>query len=210
MPVQRTCSPARGTMTGRPMSTPSTSPASAPHASSVDVTDPHRLSIRPVPDDMQDSSHTPGQIPGTDSRSTNVVDLHSRLTPNHQAHVVDELSVPELEVVFYAAGYDLSIEEMLSAPNVVAMTAVAAEVVDRLGLDLIREIAAMSVYAQIICDLVLIKQLWPDIRRRGAASCASRAFHRVMTVLPNARVIAGLVDQWHAGISTHPSWAVAA
>jgi hypothetical protein len=83
MPLQSTCSPARGTMTGRPLSTSSTSPAFAPHGSPLVVTDPaQRLLVRAAPDDMQDSSHIPGQIPGTDSWSTNIVDFHHRLTPN--------------------------------------------------------------------------------------------------------------------------------
>ncbi len=123
---------------------------------------------------------------------------------------VEALSQHELEVAFYAADYHRTGDEVMAGGDVLRMSAAVVQVVTDLGVELVRQIAALVEYATLHSDLSLRDRLMPDAARRSHAQCNARCLRallcRPMPALHAARQIA----TWRQALTAPVVEAVAA
>jgi hypothetical protein len=113
---------------------------------------------------------------------------------------VQTLSVDELHVIFYASDYQLTGDDVLAGGNLPRMYAALTRVVAQLGMDLIRDAAAVLDHADITDSRGLLGQLMPDAVRRVHARLDARRFRALLgSPLPAAHLLAAL-QRWHTAL----------
>lgn len=123
----------------------------------------------------------------------NVIAFPSRPLPDPGAVNVSTLSADELELVFYALGLPRTVEDR-DVEHVVAL--VAAEV-DRIGADVIAELAADVFGAARAGNPHPRVQLMPSLSGRETAKSWARWLHRTLADQANASPMA----RWRAAVA---------
>lgn len=106
----------------------------------------------------------------------------------------------ELEVVFYATGYRRTFDDVMNGVDLVHLVSLATPVANRLGRDLIREIARVVEYATLRYDDRLRAQVWPD-RVRGIEAVTFAREFQIETGRPSALTLADTAARWHTALT---------
>jgi hypothetical protein len=114
-----------------------------------------------------------------------------------------ELSIWELRVVVYASGYQATGDDHLSPiMGLRRLITCASAAAQRLGLDTIRDIAAILEYAELHHDQDLIARFCPDTVRWSFTSSAVRMYR---THISRIRLALHLVDVLADQLTTDPA-----
>lgn len=99
------------------------------------------------------------------------------------AQAVDLLTLTdwELKVVFYATGYRKTWDELVDGLDIVRLTAEATTVAHRIGIDAIRDIAALVEYAWHTGDAAILNRFVPDHHRLERAQTVLNGYRRWST-----------------------------
>lgn len=192
MPVQRICSTARGTGSGR--STTGSSEAAAfmfelaslrevladitdrLHQVEVQADERTRTTVRVLeplspPAVGRDTDPTPGQ-----PERPNVINLPTRRTAGGQAIDLCALTALELQVIFYAAG-----ARWIVAPDgqsLDRLTPIVVDTINRLGLDLVRDIARQADAAAKQSNWAAWDHIWSSMDRYADAHALAHLYRR--------------------------------
>jgi hypothetical protein len=125
-----------------------------------------------------------------------------RRIPDHPAIDLASLTFSELVVIFYAANYFRTTEEVINGPRMAPMCAAVEDVIDEIGTDLIRETASLMADYTNRLQLGKLNELLPnDTGRRGAAESNARVFWNAVHAQPSGLSASGIAQRWRNALA---------
>jgi hypothetical protein len=117
----------------------------------------------------------------------------------------------EAKVVFYAIDYHPAWDEYLNGLDIVRLTAEATAFANRLGIDAIRDIAALVEYARHTGDNAILNRFVPDYHRLESARTVLNGYRRWSTARQPIHIgkVAALSARWTQVTTESPTRAVA-
>jgi hypothetical protein len=113
---------------------------------------------------------------GLNGTGNNVVPLRGRTGPAPECVDLGELSELEFQVIFYAAG-----TAWVVAPDgqrAERLTPIVLDTVERLGVQLVRQVAEQAATATRAHDWATWRRIWPSMDRYGETRDLARVFRR--------------------------------
>jgi len=141
---------------------------------------------------LADHNHRTASHP-ISSPPANVYTLPFRQTPTD----LESLTFSELVVIFYAANYFRGVDQVIHGPRMEPMIAAVEDVIDEIGMDLIRQTASLMADYESRLQLGKLNELLPnDTGRRGAAVCNARVFWRAVHAEPSGLSAGRIAQRW--------------
>ncbi|MFI7658655.1 hypothetical protein ACIBTW_07155 [Micromonospora parva] len=108
----------------------------------------------------------------------------------------------ELRVIFYAADYRPTHDELMSPTgNIPRMAATITAVIDRYGIDLIRQVADLAGHAMVNRNYQMQAQLFPNANRWRWTESTAGVFIRGVACPPPVLTVHTVCQRWHAALS---------
>jgi hypothetical protein len=122
--------------------------------------------------------------------------------PDSSTTAPESLTFSELVVIFYAANYFRTTEEVINGPRMAPICAAVEDVIDEIGADLIRETATlMADYANRL-QLGKLNELLPDdTGRRSAAESNARVFWNAVHAQPSGLSAGNIAQRWRNALA---------
>ena len=131
-----------------------------------------------------------------------VTPIHTRTRTAVEAVDFEALTEWELRVIFYAADYRQTYDEMMSPTgNIPRMAATITAVIDRYGLDLIRQVADLAGHAMVNRNYQMQAQLFPNANRWKWTESTAGVFIRGIACPPPVLTVHRVCQRWHAALA---------
>lgn len=110
---------------------------------------------------------------------------------------LESLTFSELVVIFYAANYFRDVQEVINGPRMVPMIAAVEDVIDEIGMDLVRQTASLMADYESRLQLGKLNDLLPnDTGRRSGAVSNARAFWHAVHAEPSGLSAGRIAQRW--------------
>ncbi|MDG4820162.1 hypothetical protein O7628_32165 [Micromonospora sp. WMMD956] len=108
----------------------------------------------------------------------------------------------ELRVIFYAANYQQTVDEMMSPTgNIPRMAATIVAVIDRYGFDLIRQVANLAGHAMLTRNYQMQGELFPDANRWRWTESTAGVFLRGVATKPPFLTVQTVCQRWNSALA---------
>lgn len=114
---------------------------------------------------------------------------------------VEALTEAELRVVFYAAKFHRTYDDLVADDGVGRMLHTITTVVGELGLDLIREVGYLAGHAVLTHNAGLQAHLFPDTNQWNWTETDARVFLRAVAHNPPVLTVHTITQRWHAALA---------